>query len=118
MRAVKHGDVSFEPRMHATTECANVASVVLKGVRASHFKVAMGACARAGLKSVRSVQHVDVSLTQTSKKMIACRCVIRTHTSHTIDDSMIMCLLNSQDDDSMTMFHEFAVLKGHACEPC
>jgi hypothetical protein len=42
MRAVKHGDVSFEPRMHATTECANVASVVLKGVRASHFKVAIG----------------------------------------------------------------------------
>jgi hypothetical protein len=54
-------------------------------------------------------------------------CHSNSHESYD-DGIMIMCLLNSQDDDSMPMCHyEFAVLKGHAClsvlkvhacEPC
>jgi hypothetical protein len=44
-------------------------------------------------------------------------CHSNSHESYD-DDSMIMCLLNSQDDDSMpTCHYEFAVLKGHGCEP-
>ncbi len=61
-------------------------------------------------------------------------CHSNSHESYD-DDSMIMCLLNSQDDDSMPMCHSNshesydddsmsrvkgacvrAVLKGHACE--
>jgi hypothetical protein len=42
-------------------------------------------------------------------------CHSNSHESYD-DGIMIMCLLNSQDDDSMPMCHyEFAVLKGHAC---
>ena len=44
-------------------------------------------------------------------------CLLNSHESYD-DDSMQMCLLNSQDADSMPMCHyEFAVLKGHVCDP-
>jgi hypothetical protein len=51
--------------------------------------------------SCRRLSHADVSFERTrvtSHKMIACRCVIRTHTSdESQDDSMPMCHSNSHE---------------------